>query len=101
MPGDIFGKLILPVIPDDPIQRLLIIVIHDIPRCQLLPLIHAHVKRRITLVGEPPLHRVKLIRGHTEIEDDAIYVLYALSPQCLSCIAVIIPDNGNFFPKFF
>ena len=58
---DVSGKLIFAVIPDNPVQRLLIVIIHDIPRRQSLTLVHAHIKRRVILVGKSPFRRVELI----------------------------------------
>ena len=52
-------------------QRGLVVLVDDLLGGQRLGAVHAHVERRVTPVGEPPLLQIQLRAADPEVEQDA------------------------------
>ena len=100
IPGDTFGALVLPVIPNQTVQLTLRILVHNLPGRQSLPSVHAHVQGSVKPVGKPSLPVVKLIGRDSQIQKDAVHFLHTLLLQSPPHIAVILPDHGHKIPKW-
>ena len=65
---NIFSKLILSVIADNPIKFLFRIFIDNILCLKRLSVIHSHIKWCIILISKTAFYRIQLIRGNSQIQ---------------------------------
>ena len=69
--------------------------VDDLPRRQRLILIHAHVQRRVRVVGEAALGGVELMAAHAEVDHHTVDFFHAaLSQQRLDVVKIAL-DGGE------
>ena len=69
---NIFCKLILSIVTNNPVQFTLAISIYDIFRSLGLPLIHTHIQRHILPVRKTAFCMIQLIGRYSQIQHNTI-----------------------------
>ena len=95
----VLGKIVLTIIPDDPVQLHLSIGIDNVCRRGSIPLVHPHIKGRVLPVGESPGCSVQLIGGNPQIQVNPIHLHKPQSIQHCPDILIIASYNGNLILK--
>ena len=97
----ILRKIILTIVPDDPVQFHFSVSIDNVSRRGGIPLIHPHVQRRILPVGKSPGSLVQLIGGNSQIQVDTVHFAELQILQHCFDILIIASYYGYFILKVF
>ncbi len=98
--GDVLCELFLPVIPDDPVEGVLAVLIYHLGRCQGSALVHPHVKGGVFPVRKSPLRGVQLVGRHPQIQADPVHFADLQVRKHLLYILIVAFYDRNFISVF-
>ena len=75
------------------VEFFLVVAVYHVIRTERLVRIHAHIQRRILLVGKPSLPFIQLMRRYADIQQHPVYFFYSKPVQNTGNIAEIIPHE--------
>ena len=87
------GIGLLAIFPQNTAQFFTGKAVHKVCRCGA-GLAHAHIQRRISLIGKPPRRFVQLMAGHAKVQQRAVQPRHAGTVQSGSSVAEIFLYDG-------
>ena len=96
---DLHRPVFLAVVANDPCDFLLAPVVDDRARGKRLALIHAHVQRRVGVIGEAAAALVQLMTGHAQIEQRPVDGKDVLRREQRLYVVKIAPERTKTRPS--